>query len=110
MRLHRVCIFKNGVLHETKPPPELVTPDRADYVWRMPEPIGKEFAPPTLDVAATWENVAAALASADFEERLLPALLREARWFGGKAHLLRNVRVVEMLTLDDSPAGKTDNE
>lgn len=72
----------------------------------MPEPTGKEFAPPTLDLDATWENVAAALGSADFEERVLPALLREARWFGGKAHPLRRVRVVEILTLGDAAAGR----
>ena len=72
----------------------------------MPEPIGKEFLPPTLNTAATWENVADALRSADFEELVLPALLRQARWFGGKAHPLRNVRTLELLPAGESSAGR----
>ena len=72
----------------------------------MPEPIGKEFVPPTLNAAATWGNVADALGSADFEERVLPALLRQSRWFGGKAHPLRNVRTLELLLVGESSAGR----
>ncbi len=72
----------------------------------MPEPTGKEFVPPTLDVAATWEAVADVLRSADFQENVLPALLRESRWFGGKAHPLRTVRVLEILPVGDSAAGR----
>ena len=72
----------------------------------MPEPTGNEFVPPTLDVAATWEAVADVLRSADFEERVLSALLRESRWFGGKAHPLRNVRVLEILRVGESAAGR----
>ena len=58
------------------------------------------------DIAPTWKNVAVALRSAEFEQRWLPALLREARWFGGKAHPLRDVRVLEFLPLGDSAAGR----
>ena len=72
----------------------------------MPEPTQNHFEPPTLDAAATWENVAAALRSADFEDRVLPALLRQSRWFGGKAHPLRSVRALEFLALGNSSAGR----
>ena len=58
------------------------------------------------DTAPTWENVAAALRTADFEQRWLPTLLREARWFGGKAHPLRDVRVLEFLPLGESSSGR----
>ena len=97
---------KTGKMSRRMATPELVTPARAHYVWRMPEPIGKEFVPPTPDVAATWENVAELLGSADFEERVLPALLLRSRWFGGKAHPLRSVRVLEILPVGDSSAGR----
>ncbi len=85
---------------------KLVSKGRADYLCEMPEPTGNEFVPPTLDVAATWEAVAEALRSADFEARVLPALLRESRWFGGKAHPLRNVRVLEILPVGALSAGR----
>ena len=64
------------------------------------------FTPPSSSLPATWESVAQLLASTDFSQRALPALLREARWFGGKAHPLREVRVVASLPVGDPAAGR----
>ena len=64
------------------------------------------FTPPSSALPATWESVAQLLDSTHFIERALPALLREARWFGGKAHPLRAVRAVASLPVGDPAAGR----
>ncbi len=64
------------------------------------------FIAPSSDLPATWESVSQLFASADFTAKVLPALLREARWFGGKAHPLREVRTVASESVGDPLAGR----
>ena len=60
----------------------------------------------TSDLPATWESVTSLLESAEFATGVLPAMLRSARWFGGKAHPLREVRAVAFLPVGDTDAGR----
>ncbi len=64
------------------------------------------FAPASADLPATWENVDRLFESADFTGHTLPALLREARWFGGKAYALVAVRAIASLPLGELAAGR----
>ncbi len=64
------------------------------------------FTPPRFTLPANWQNVAVLFASTEFTDEIFPALLRQARWFGGKAHPLSQVRAVASLTVGDSSAGR----
>lgn len=68
--------------------------------------ISEAFTAPSSDLPATWENAVGLLESDTFTQRALPAFLRESRWFGGKAHPLREVRTVAALPIGESAAGR----
>jgi maltose alpha-D-glucosyltransferase/alpha-amylase len=82
-----------------------------NYLWltleQNAEPlrIGGEFTPPLVAQPPTWASVLAALHSHAFTEHALPECLQHCRWFGGKAHALRSVQVVEMVSLGQASAG-----
>jgi len=83
-----------------------------DYFWLTLEPesdplrIGGDFTAPVVELAPTWKNAMATLNSAAFTEKALPECLQHCRWFGGKAHALRSVQVLDTLPLgDDDSAG-----
>lgn len=62
--------------------------------------------PPTLHVAPTDRDLAAALAREEVRAELaaqLPAWLRPKRWFGGQTRDLTDVQFVGWLALDDEP-------
>ena len=76
-----------------------------DYLWltldpeTSPQRIGTDFVAPQVELAATWENAMETLQSAHFEEHALPECLQHCRWFGGKAHALRSVQVLDAVAL-----------
>ncbi len=76
-----------------------------DYLWLALEPeqeplrIGTNFAPPTVPEAPTWENALQTLRSTSFEQHTLPECLQHCRWFGGKAHALRGVHLLDAIPL-----------
>ena len=72
----------------------------------MPEASSQPAQTPSSDLPATWKNVSRLLDTPDFTARALPALLRDARWFGGKAHPLREVRVAGSLPVGEPNAGR----
>ena len=77
-----------------------IEPDKA------PQGIGTDFVAPTLEVPATWESVTEMLQSARFAERVLPACLQQCRWFGGKAHAVRSVQMLDALPLGTAATGR----
>lgn len=82
-----------------------------NYLWltleKNAEPlrIGGAFTPPLVAQPPTWASVQAALHSHAFTERALPECLQHCRWFGGKAHALRSVQMVETVPLGQAKTG-----
>ncbi len=76
-----------------------------DYLWLTLEPetdplrIGTDFTPPIVRQPPSWEGALQALRSSAFEQHTLPQCLRHCRWFGGKAHTLRSVRLLDAIPL-----------
>jgi maltose alpha-D-glucosyltransferase / alpha-amylase len=91
--------------------PYFLTMGPHDYFWLTLEPvadpsrIGEAFAPPLLAQAPTWANALSALHSHAFTEHTLPDCLQHCRWFGGKAHALRSVEVLETVPLTCEATG-----
>ena len=67
---------------------------------------GVHTMPPLNHAPANWEAVLKALRNPRFEEETLPAHLQQARWFGGKAHPLRRVRMVQSIPLGPAITGR----
>jgi maltose alpha-D-glucosyltransferase/alpha-amylase len=82
-----------------------------DYLWLTLEPdhdplrIGTDFTPPLAEGPPAWEKVMETLRSASFVHHTLPECLRHCRWFGGKAHALRGVNVLDAVPLGISAVG-----
>ncbi|MBC8413829.1 putative maltokinase [bacterium] len=57
---------------------------------------------PELRVKNSWENVFAGAALEKFERRILPAYLKQRRWFGGKARTIRQVRILEKIPVRET--------
>ncbi|MGB8354716.1 MAG: putative maltokinase, partial [Chthoniobacteraceae bacterium] len=62
-------------------------------------PEAEKFVPPLVEMEPAWDAVLATLRSPFFEKQILPAYVKSCRWFGGKAHVLRSVRLMETVTL-----------
>jgi maltose alpha-D-glucosyltransferase / alpha-amylase len=58
------------------------------------------------EVEATWQSSMEMLQSARFAEQVLPASVRHCRWFGGKAHALRSVRILDTVPLGVTATGR----
>ena len=52
-----------------------------------------------------WQNALDTLRTPPFAERALPEYLRRCRWFGGKAHALRSVQVLDAVPLGVAATG-----
>jgi len=70
-----------------------------EHEMAPPQPGGEKFVSPLLEMEPTWDSVLAALRSPLFEKQILPEYVRSCRWFGGKAHVLRSVRIAENVPL-----------
>ena len=64
------------------------------------------FSAPLLDLAPTWDHVASTLRSEPFATAVLPAFIRERRWFAGKAWPLRRIALVQLLPLGSDASGR----
>jgi len=50
-----------------------------------------------IKVSGSWDNIFEGRALERLERRVLPAYLKQSRWFGGKARTIRQVSIVEKL-------------
>lgn len=91
--------------------PYFLTMGPHDYLWLTleanadPLRIGAAFTPPLVEQPPTWANAMEALHSQLFTDRMLPECVQHCRWFGGKAHALRSVQVLDALSLGSSTLG-----
>ncbi|MCB1277114.1 maltose alpha-D-glucosyltransferase [Prosthecobacter sp.] len=91
--------------------PYFLTMGPHDYLWLTldqdvdPLRIGADFNPPLLEQPPTWANVLQTLHSSKFTDHVLPDCLRHCRWFGGKAHAVRSVQVLDAMPLGDAVTG-----
>jgi maltose alpha-D-glucosyltransferase/alpha-amylase len=109
--LRPVEVFSHNRFPVLATTPYLLTMGPHDYLWLTLEPdidplrIGVDFTPPEVNLAPTWANALQALRSPAFTEHALPDCLRHCRWFGGKAHALRSVQLMEALSLGTAASG-----
>ena len=63
-----------------------------------------------LNIEPKWDAVLETLRGSKFQEKVLPDLLQHCRWFGGKAHSLSAVKVIDQVAArpggDWSDAGR----
>lgn len=52
---------------------------------------------PTLDADANWQALLAEPHRSALEQTILPAWMRRMRWFGGKAHTMRGVKIADLV-------------
>ncbi len=71
-----------------------------------PQHSTSDFLPPIIETAATLESVLRALHTAPFEEQTLPEFVQRCRWFGGKAHALRRVKVLDTVAFGPAATGR----
>ena len=109
-----VEVFSQNRFPAIKEQPYFLTFGPHNCYWLSLEPeaaaaqSGMEYIPPVVEMEPRWEAVLAGMADAVFEEGTLPSYLKSCRWFGGKAHILRSVRVAGSvpLTAAGSEAGR----
>ncbi|UCD34253.1 MAG: putative maltokinase, partial [Nitrospiraceae bacterium] len=57
---------------------------------------------PMLKVTGRWENIFEGSALERLERKILPAYLKNCRWFGGKGRTIRQVTVVENIPIPEN--------
>jgi len=107
-----VEVFSHNRFPVIKSTPYFLTFGPHDYYWLTLEPekeplrIGAAFDPPTLGIEPRWEVALDSLRSPRFQERILPDCLLQCRWFGGKAHSLNTVKLVDQVPLGTAATGQ----
>lgn len=56
---------------------------------------------PELNVSTSWERIFEGKAREKLERKILPAYLKQRRWFGGKARTIRQVSIIEKLPFQE---------
>ncbi len=56
---------------------------------------------PELRVRKSWENIFEGSTLESLERKILPAYLKQRRWFGGKARTLRYIKIVEKIPVHE---------
>jgi maltose alpha-D-glucosyltransferase/alpha-amylase len=105
-------IFSQHPFPPVREEPYLITLGPYGYLWllmeRRPElsRLAQEAQAMELSVHGEWSRVLRGETRSRLEEEALPAYLRRARWFAGKARTLSAARIVEEITLQRISGGK----
>ena len=54
---------------------------------------------PELHISGAWESIFEGRALEKLERKVLPAYIKQCRWFGGKARTIRQVNIIEKISL-----------
>jgi maltose alpha-D-glucosyltransferase/alpha-amylase len=106
-----VEVFSQNRFPVIKSTPYFLSFGPHDYYWLTLQPeqeplrIGPAFDAPALSIAPKWDAVLASLRGRKFQEKVLPDCLQHCRWFGGKAHSLTAVKVVDNVPLGTAATG-----
>jgi maltose alpha-D-glucosyltransferase/alpha-amylase len=101
-----VEVFSQNRFPLIKDAPYVLTMGIHDYFWFVlqKEAVAagstEERRLPELTVKASWTAVLEGRQRTRLEEEVLPAFLRSARWFGGKARNLQRVKISEVIPMD----------
>ena len=60
---------------------------------------GKEKTVRELTVSGTWEKILTGKAREGLEEQILPDYVKNCRWFGGKARIIQQLKIIEDIAL-----------
>ncbi|TVR71433.1 MAG: maltose alpha-D-glucosyltransferase [Sphaerobacteraceae bacterium] len=94
--------------------PYFITLGPHSFYWFSLEPQRVELLPetsapgertlPVLNVTGEWSKILTARGRGSLED-VLPAYLRDRRWFGGKGRVIKSARVKDAIPLDNTGAG-----
>jgi maltose alpha-D-glucosyltransferase/alpha-amylase len=88
--------------------PYMLTLGPYGYYWFLlhkpaePRRIGRDGAIPELIAGRTWEHVLEGRARERLEEAILPAYVKECRWFGGKARPMQQLQIIDAFPIKTS--------
>ncbi|MEW6570826.1 MAG: maltose alpha-D-glucosyltransferase [Nitrospirota bacterium] len=99
-------VFSRNKFPVIKDSPYVLTLGFYDYFWfsllKEEEVIrfGDLFATvPELVVSGTWQNVFQGKTREKLEDEILPSYITGCRWFGGKARRIRQIKIVENISV-----------
>jgi maltose alpha-D-glucosyltransferase/alpha-amylase len=101
--------FSQNRFPQIKDAPYVLTMGIHDYFWfvlrkeAVAEGAAEERRLPELAVKASWTAALEGRQRARLEDEVLPAFLKGARWFGGKARNLQKAKIVEVVSMDRDP-------
>jgi len=104
-------VFSRNKFPVIKDAPYVLTLGFYDYFWfslRKEDEIirfGDIFSPvPELNVTGKWESIFQGKTKEKLEDDILPQYITGCRWFGGKARKIRQIKILENITIGKSPS------
>lgn len=104
-------VFSRNKFPVIKDSPYVLTLGFYDYFWfsfqKEEEGIrfGDLFAPvPELSVSGNWENIFQGKTKEKLADDIVPQYITGCRWFGGKARRIRQIEIIEDITIGKSPS------
>ncbi len=104
-------VFSRNKFPVIKDSPYVLTLGFYDYFWfsfeREEEGIrfGDLFAPiPELSVSEGWKDIFQGKTKEKLADDILPQYIRGCRWFGGKARRIRQIKIIENITIGKTPS------